>query len=146
MNRSVLAVVAVILLFVGTADAQSGQCTLSSRNVRASDACNTQTETYLGPKDAPSFGGVCMSVTPSGCKLSATTTADKSCPKGWVYVGANSPAGLGGHCVSLQRDGQTIPLTAKAVTSGEAGVCGPTAAYAGPNSTGLGGTCLSASR
>src|SRR5215471_11266425 len=146
MNRSVLAVVAVILLFVGTAGAQSGQCTLSSRSVRASDACNTQTESYLGPKDAPSFGGVCMSVTPSGCKLSATTTADKSCPKGWVYVGANSPAGLGGHCVSLQRDGQTIPLTAKAVTSGEAGVCGPTAAYAGPNSTGLGGTCLSASR
>src|SRR5262245_5101499 len=84
MNRSCLSVVAVILLFVGTADAQAGQCTLSSRNVRASDACNAQTETYLGPKDAASFGGVCMSVTPSGCKLSATTTADKSCPKGWV--------------------------------------------------------------
>src|SRR5262249_13180469 len=107
MNRSMLAVVAVILLFVGTADAQPGQCRLSSRNGSASAACNTQTETSLGPKDAASFGGVCMSVTPQGCKLSATTTADKSCPKGWVYVGANSPAGLGGHCVSLQSDGQT---------------------------------------
>ncbi len=95
-------------------------------------------EVYVGPHDARSHWGSCISAGDAPeCTLQAAGTRTRACPDS-AYAGPNDAEGLGGFCLRIADP--DLSIQSQRVRLKE---CGPGGVYAGPNAVDiLWGTCL----